>query len=47
MKDAQDPWDVEKYLHYKRWMEAMQARDSLKHVMSVMMDREVQSEGKV
>lgn len=47
MKDAQDPWDIEKYPHYKRWMEAMQARDSLKHVLSVMMDEEVKSEGRV
>lgn len=46
MKDAKEPWDVAKYPHFQRWMEAMQARPSLKHVMGVMMDTEVKSEGR-
>ena len=47
LKDAAEPWNIDNYPNYKKWMEAMQARDSVKHVMSVLMDKEVKSEGKV
>jgi len=47
MKDAKDAWDIGKYPNYKRWMEAMQGRDSMKHVLGVMMDKEVNSPGRV
>lgn len=47
MKDAKDPFDASDYPHYERWMDAMLARSSLKHVLGVMMDKEVQSEGRV
>ena len=47
LKDAKDGWDDTKYPHFKRWHEAMMARDSMKHVMSVFMDKEVKSGGRV
>ena len=47
LKDAEGAWDVGKYPHYKKWMDAMQARDSVKHVMGVFMDQEVKSAGRV
>ena len=47
LKDAKDPFNIDDFPHYKKWMEAMQARDSLKHVMSVLMDKEIKSEGRV
>ena len=47
LKDAKEPWDINKYPNFKRWMEAMQARDSVKHVLGVLMDKEVKSQGRV
>ena len=47
LKDAKEPWSIDKYLNFKRWMEAMQARASMKHVLGVLMDKEVKSHGKM
>ena len=47
LKDTKDGWDNTKYPHFKRWHEAMMGRDSMKYVMSVFMDKEVKSEGRV
>ena len=46
-RDAKESWDVAKFPHFKRWQEAMLARESVKHVMSVMLETEVRSEGRV
>ena len=46
LKDAKDPWDPAKYPNFTRWQEAMLAKDSVKHVLSVMADEEVKSSGK-
>jgi glutathione S-transferase len=46
LKDAKDGWDAAKYPHFTRWQEAMMVRDSLKYVMSVLMEKEVKSEGR-
>ena len=40
-------WNADEYPNFKRWQEAMMARDSLKKVMSVLMDKEVKSAGRV
>lgn len=40
-------WNIAEYPNSKRWQEAMLARDSLKRVMSVLMDKEVQSTGRM
>ena len=45
MKDQ--GWNIGDYPNCKRWQEAMLARDSLKKVMSVLMDKEVKSEGRI
>lgn len=45
MKDH--AWNAAEYPDFKRWQEAMMARDSLKKVMSVLMDKEVKSAGRV
>ncbi len=47
MGDAKDAWDPAEYPNFTRWQEAMLARDSLKHVMSVLADEEVKSDGKL
>lgn len=47
MKDAKDPFDASDYPQYKRWMDEMLARPSVKHVLGVMMDKDVKSEGRV
>ena len=47
LKDAEAPFDIDEFPHYKKCMEAMQAKDRLKHVMSVLMDKEIESEGRV
>ncbi len=39
-------WNIAEYPNFKRWQEAMLERDSLKRVMSVLMDKEVQSPGR-
>lgn len=39
-------WDIADYPNFKRWQEAMLERDSLKKVMTVLMDKEVKSAGK-
>ena len=33
-------WNIAEYPNFRRWQEAMLARDSLKKVMSVLMDKE-------
>ena len=38
-------WEIAENPNFKRWQEAMLARDSLKKVMSVLMDKVVQSPG--
>lgn len=38
-------WKMANYPNFKRWHEAMLARDSLKMVMGVLMDKEVKSAG--
>lgn len=38
-------WRMADYPNFKRWQEAMLARDSLKRVMGVLMDKEVKSAG--
>ena len=40
-------WNIAVYPNFRRWQEAMLARDSLKKVMSVLMDKEVKSPGRV
>ena len=40
-------WDIAKYPDFRRWQEAMPARDSLKKLMSVSMYKEVQNPGRV
>ncbi|KAK0515202.1 hypothetical protein JMJ35_002581 [Cladonia borealis] len=40
-------WNIAEYPNFRRWQETMLARDSLKKVMSVLMDKEVQSPGRV
>lgn len=45
MKDH--AWNAAEYPDFQRWQEAMMARDSLKKVMSVLMDKEVKSAGRV
>ncbi len=44
---AKDAWDPAEYPNFTRWQEAMLARDSLKHVMSVMANEEVKSDGRL
>ncbi|CAF9918635.1 hypothetical protein IMSHALPRED_004363 [Imshaugia aleurites] len=44
--DAKDTWEPAKYPKFTRWQEAMLARDSVKHVFSVMANEEVKSDGK-
>ena len=39
-------WNIADYPNFKRWQEAMLARDSLKKVVSVLMDKEVKSAGR-
>ena len=39
-------WNIADYPNFKRWQEAMLARDSLKKVMSWLMDEEVKSTGR-
>ena len=39
-------WNVADYPNFRRWQEAMLARDSLKKAMSVIMDKEVKNAGK-
>ena len=39
-------WNIADYPNFKKWQEAMLARDSLKKVMAVLMDKEVKSAGK-
>ena len=39
-------WNIADYPNFKRWQEAMLARDSLKKAMSVLMDKEVKSAGR-
>lgn len=46
LKDAKDPWDPTKYPNFTRWQDAMLARDSVKHVLSVVVNQEVKSNGK-
>ena len=46
MGDAKDTWEPAKYPNFTRWQEAMLARDSVKHVFSVMANEEVKSDGK-
>ena len=38
-------WNAADYPNFKKWQDAMLARDSLKKVMSVLMDKEVKSTG--
>lgn len=45
MKDYD--WNIAEYPNLKRWQEAMLARQSLKKVLSVLMDKEVQSPGRI
>ena len=45
MKDYD--WNIAEYPNLKRWQEAMLARESLKKVLSVLMDKEVQRPGSV
>lgn len=40
-------WNIAEYPNFKRWQEVMLARDSLKKVMSVLMDKEVQNTGRI
>ncbi|KAK3168896.1 hypothetical protein OEA41_005344 [Lepraria neglecta] len=40
-------WDASEYSEFKRWQEPMMGRDSLKKVMSVLMDKEFRSAGRV
>lgn len=47
LKEAKDPWDPAKYPNFKRWQEAMLARDSVKYVMSVLGEREIKSSGRL
>lgn len=47
LKDAKDPWDPAKYPNFKRWQEAMLERDSVKHVLSVLAEQEVESGGRL
>ena len=46
LKDAKDAWDPAQYPNFTRWQNAMLARDSVKHVLSVLKDKEVKSSGK-
>lgn len=47
MKDRPEGWDIADYPNFKNWHEAMLAKDSVKKVMSVLMDKELKSEGNV
>lgn len=47
LKDRPDGWNIADYPNFKRWHEAILARDSLKKVLSVLQDKEVKSEGRV
>ena len=40
-------WDIAEYPDFRRWQEALLARNSLKKVMSVSMDKEIQNPGRV
>ena len=46
LKDSSEGWDPAKFPHFRRWQEAMMARKSVKHVLSVMANKEVSSDGK-
>jgi len=41
-----EKWDVADFPNFKRWQEAMLARESLKRVLSVLQEKEVKSAGK-
>lgn len=45
--DESNDWDSTAYPHFTRWQDAMLARDSVKHVLGVMGNKEVQSGGRV
>ena len=47
LKDAKEPWDAAKYPNFARWQESMLARDSVKHVLSVLGEQEVKSGGRL
>ncbi|CAD6581305.1 MAG: hypothetical protein ASARMPRED_000578 [Alectoria sarmentosa] len=47
LKDAKDAWDPADYPYFTRWQDAMLARHSVKHVLSVMANQEVKSDGKL
>lgn len=46
LKDRPEGWNIADYPNFKRWHEAILARDSLKTVLSVLQDKEVKSEGR-
>ena len=47
LKDSSKGWKSAKYPHFRNWQKAMMARKSVRHVLSVMADKEVQSDGKI
>jgi glutathione S-transferase len=47
MNGRPEGWDIEQFPNFKKWQEAMLARDSVKKVLSVLMDKEVKSAGRV
>ena len=47
LRDALEGWSPNIYPEFSRWHDSMLARDSVKHVMSVMGNKEVKSEGKI
>lgn len=42
-REGDQAWRPEEFPHFKRWQEAMLARESVKKVMGVLMDKEVKS----
>lgn len=46
MKDRPEGWNAAEFPNFKKWQEAMLERPAMKKVVSVMMDKEVGSDGK-
>ena len=45
LKDSSEGWDLADFPHFKRWQKALMARKSVRHVLSVMANSEVKSDG--
>ena len=46
LKESSEGWDPANFPHFTRWQKAMMARKSVRHVLSVMANSEVKSDGK-